>query len=62
MIGSKDLESHGTHVAGIVAASRNNDKGVNGVAKNVKIMAVRVVPDGDEHDKDVADDYLGADG
>jgi subtilisin family serine protease len=54
VIGSKDLESHGTHVAGIVAASRNNDKGVNGVAKNVKIMAVRVVPDGDEHDKDVA--------
>ena len=54
VIGSKDLESHGTHVAGIVAASRNNGKGVNGVAKNVKIMAVRVVPDGDEHDKDVA--------
>ncbi|GAB7256028.1 S8 family serine peptidase [Polaribacter sp. OB-PA-B3] len=54
VIGSKDLESHGTHVAGIVAASRNNNKGVNGVANNVKIMAVRVVPDGDEHDKDVA--------
>ena len=54
VIGSKDLESHGTHVAGIVAASRNNNKGVNGVATNVKIMAVRVVPDGDEHDKDVA--------
>tara|TARA_B100000787_G_scaffold48813_1_gene35111 strand:- start:799 stop:2511 length:1713 start_codon:yes stop_codon:yes gene_type:complete len=54
VIGSKDLESHGTHVAGIVAASRDNKKGVNGVANNVKIMAVRVVPDGDEHDKDVA--------
>lgn len=54
VIGSKDKESHGTHVAGIVAASRDNGKGVNGVAKNVKIMAVRVVPDGDEHDKDVA--------
>lgn len=54
VIGSKDLESHGTHVAGIVAASRDNNKGVNGVANNVKIMAVRVVPDGDEHDKDVA--------
>ena len=54
VIGSKELESHGTHVAGIVAASRNNEKGVNGVASNVKIMAVRVVPDGDEHDKDVA--------
>jgi cell wall-associated protease len=54
VIGSKELESHGTHVAGIVAASRNNNKGVNGVANNVKIMAVRVVPGGDEHDKDVA--------
>ncbi|WP_439127841.1 S8 family peptidase [Polaribacter sp.] len=54
VIGSKDLESHGTHVSGIVAASRNNGKGVNGVATNVKIMPVRVVPDGDEHDKDVA--------
>ena len=54
VIGSKELESHGTHVAGIVAASRNNDKGVDGVAQNVKILTVRVVPDGDEHDKDVA--------
>lgn len=54
VIGSKELESHGTHVAGIVAASRNNNKGVNGVANTVKIMAVRVVPGGDEHDKDVA--------
>lgn len=54
VIGSKELESHGTHVAGIVAASRNNNKGVNGVANNVQILTVRVVPDGDEHDKDVA--------
>jgi subtilisin family serine protease len=54
VIGSKDLESHGTHVAGIVAASRNNSKGVNGIADNAKIMVVRVVPDGDEHDKDIA--------
>lgn len=54
VIGAKDFESHGTHVAGIVAASRDNGKGVNGVANHVKIMAVRVVPDGDEHDKDVA--------
>jgi len=47
-------EAHGTHVSGIIAASRNNEKGVNGVANNVKIMAVRAVPDGDEYDKDVA--------
>lgn len=47
-------ESHGTHVAGIIAAERNNGIGVNGVADNVKIMAIRAVPDGDEYDKDVA--------
>jgi subtilisin family serine protease len=52
--GSKDDESHGTHVSGIIAASRNNGIGMNGVAHNVKIMAIRAVPDGDEYDKDVA--------
>ncbi len=46
--------SHGTHVAGIIGAMRNNDIGMNGIANNIKIMAVRAVPDGDEHDKDVA--------
>lgn len=45
---------HGTHVAGIIAANRNNDLGMKGVAGNVRIMAVRAVPDGDERDKDVA--------
>ncbi len=47
-------ESHGTHVAGILAANRHNKKGVKGVAKNVKLMALRTVPDGDEYDKDIA--------
>lgn len=47
-------ESHGTHVAGIIAAERNNKKGVNGVANHVKIMAIRSTPRGDEYDKDVA--------
>jgi cell wall-associated protease len=47
-------ESHGTHVAGIIAAVRGNKKGVDGVAKNVSIMSLRTVPDGDEYDKDVA--------
>ena len=54
VIGSKELEKHGTHVAGIVAASRSNRSGMKGIANNVQIMTVRVVPDGDEHDKDVA--------
>jgi subtilisin family serine protease len=47
-------ESHGTHVAGIIAAERNNGIGMNGVANNVQIMSLRVVPNGDEYDKDVA--------
>ncbi|MGC6431221.1 MAG: S8 family peptidase [Jejuia sp.] len=47
-------ESHGTHVAGIIAAERNNGKGANGVANNVEIMSIRAVPNGDEYDKDVA--------
>jgi subtilisin family serine protease len=51
---SKKDESHGTHVAGIIAAERNNGKGVNGVANNVKIMSIRAVPNGDEYDKDIA--------
>ncbi|MHB1177113.1 MAG: S8 family peptidase [Daejeonella sp.] len=45
---------HGSHVAGIIAAVRNNNLGIKGVADNVKIMAIRAVPDGDERDKDVA--------
>ena len=39
---------------GIIAAKRGNKIGIDGVAKNVKIMAIRAVPDGDERDKDVA--------
>lgn len=47
-------ESHGSHVAGIIAAERNNGKGANGVANNVAIMSIRAVPNGDEYDKDIA--------
>ncbi len=56
--GNNDLMAstpmHGTHCSGIIAAVRNNDKGGDGVADNVRIMMVRAVPDGDEHDKDIA--------
>ncbi len=45
---------HGTHVAGIIGAKRNNGIGINGVADHVQIMALRTVPNGDERDKDVA--------
>jgi subtilisin family serine protease len=45
---------HGTHVAGIIAAKRDNGIGIKGVADNVRIMAIRAVPNGDERDKDIA--------
>jgi subtilisin family serine protease len=45
---------HGTSVAGVIAAERNNGLGINGIADSVRIMAVRAVPNGDERDKDVA--------
>jgi subtilisin family serine protease len=56
--GSNDYEGpdafHGTHVSGIIAANRNNNVGIRGIADNARIMTVRCVPDGDERDKDVA--------
>lgn len=45
---------HGTHVAGIIGAVRNNSIGMDGINPLVQIMTLRVVPDGDERDKDVA--------
>ncbi len=45
---------HGSHVAGIIAANRDNSVGIKGVAGNVQIMAIRAIPNGDERDKDVA--------
>jgi len=45
---------HGTHVAGIIAASRGNGVGMDGIANAVEIMTIRAVPNGDERDKDIA--------
>lgn len=51
----RDEAKHGTHVAGIIAQSRHNQLGGDGVASDVtEIMAIRAVPDGDEYDKDIA--------
>ncbi len=54
VLGAGPSELHGTHVAGIVGAERNNGIGMNGVAKPVVFIVARAVPDGDEYDKDVA--------
>ena len=45
--------NHGTGVAGLVAAVRGNDVGIDGIAP-ARIMVLRAVPGGDERDKDVA--------
>lgn len=40
-----DYLGHGTHIAGTIAASVNNNIGIAGIAPDVKIMALRVLPD-----------------
>lgn len=56
--GNSDVEGpdalHGTHVGGIIGATRHNELGGDGVAENIRLMSVRAVPNGDEQDKDVA--------
>jgi subtilisin family serine protease len=51
---SKNL-SHGTHVAGIIAAEQDNNLGIDGIANHVLIMPILATTAlGDERDKDVA--------
>lgn len=52
--------NHGTHVAGIIGAERGNAVGIDGIVGEVEIMVLRVVPDGDEHDKDIANAIIYA--
>lgn len=57
----KDTHSHGTHVSGTIGARQNNNKGIAGIASNVKIIGLRVVPnDGDETDVNVAEAFIYA--
>ena len=52
--------SHGTHVAGIIAAERGNGIGMDGISNSTSIMVLRAVPNGDERDKDVANAIIYA--
>lgn len=56
--GSRDVTgpdaSHGTHVAGIIGATRLAGQSVQGIAPSVSLMVLRAVPDGDERDPDIA--------
>lgn len=49
-----ETDEHGTLVAGVIGAQRDERLGVEGQCPWVRIMAVRAVPEGDERDKDVA--------
>ena len=56
LVGDK-YAGHGTHCSGIIAATRSNGLGIDGVADNVFIMPLRAVNTfhyGDEMDKDIA--------
>lgn len=53
--------SHGTHVAGIIAGLPQGKEVQYGIGyKTAKIMTVRVVPNGDERDKDIANAIIYA--
>jgi subtilisin family serine protease len=51
-----DAAGHGTHVAGIIAAERDNGVGIVGVAPHSQIMAVKGLnQDGDGNSRDLAE-------
>jgi subtilisin family serine protease len=39
---SRDIDQHGTHVAGIIAAKANNGEGVAGIAPGTRILALKI--------------------
>lgn len=45
---------HSTEVSGLIAAERNNEIGINGIAENVKLMPIPISSNGDEYAKDIA--------
>ncbi|WP_316635043.1 S8 family serine peptidase [uncultured Flavobacterium sp.] len=51
--GIRTIQDHNTMVSGVIAANRTNNKGIKGIAENVKIMPLNISPSGDEHDKDI---------
>ena len=53
--GQNDEDEHGTHVAGTVAAVRNNGVGVVGVAPSAKILPVKVLEAGSGSSEDIGD-------
>tara|TARA_X000001036_G_scaffold410453_1_gene422340 strand:+ start:118 stop:1695 length:1578 start_codon:yes stop_codon:yes gene_type:complete len=54
VVHSKNSESHGTHVSGIIGGNRSNGIGMKGINNDIELMAIRAVPNGDEYDKDIS--------
>ncbi len=46
-------ENHGTHIAGIIAAVKDNTKGISGVAPLAKIMPLKVFKNGKAYTSDI---------
>lgn len=51
---SSNAALHGTFVSGILGAARGNYTGIDGMGGDVKIMSLRVICEGEYHDKDLA--------
>ncbi|GAA0713611.1 S8 family peptidase [Aquimarina litoralis] len=49
-----DFLEHATLMAGVIAATRDNNIGIDGIVENVKIMPLSISSMGDEQDKDMA--------
>ncbi|HJG31821.1 MAG TPA: S8 family serine peptidase [Collinsella ihuae] len=43
--GTTDVDSHGTHCAGVIAGIQNNAEGIAGASSDTKIMALKVAPE-----------------
>ncbi len=50
----QDLDAHGTHVSGTIAAVTNNGIGVAGVAPGAKVMPIKALEDGSGSFEDIA--------
>jgi len=50
----RKLQSNKRKFSGIKAAKRENNKGIKGFSRNIKIMPLNISCSGDEHDKDIA--------
>jgi subtilisin family serine protease/chitodextrinase len=48
-------EVHGTHLAGIIAAEKDNNKGMAGIAQSVKIVPLKVFNNGKAYTSDIID-------